>query len=133
MAQIVGAGYSVSEEAGLIATLVKMLRVACLPVLVIAVHFFFRDSQQSTNRLPWFLVLFVVMAVAWHFLPVSQAVVEYIAEASRWMLVTAIAALGLQTNLKAVLKVHPSLLIILLIETLFILGLALIYATNYLA
>lgn len=133
VAQVVGAGYSVSEEAGLIATLVKMLRVACLPALVFAVHYIFRDSQQSTNRIPWFLVLFVVMAAARHFLPIPEVLIAYIAEVSRWMLVTAIAALGLQTNLKAVLKVHPSLLVILVIETVFILGLALAYTTTYLA
>lgn len=133
VAQVVGAGYSVSEEAGLIATLVKMLRVACLPALVFAVHYIFRDSHQPTNRIPWFLVLFIVMAAARHFLPIPEVLIAYIAEVSRWMLVTAIASLGLQTNLKAVLKVQPSLLVILVIETVFILGLALAYTTTYLA
>ena len=37
VAQVVGAGYSVSEEAGEIATIVKLLRVALLPVLLLIV------------------------------------------------------------------------------------------------
>ncbi|MEM9344237.1 MAG: putative sulfate exporter family transporter [Pseudomonadota bacterium] len=130
VAQVVGAGYSVSDEAGLIATLVKMLRVACLPMLVIAVHFAFAGSQKGGgSHLPWFLVLFVALAVARSVLPVPQVVIDVIAETSRWMLITAIAALGLQTNLAAVLRVHPSLLVILVLETLFILGLGMAYAT----
>jgi len=132
VAQVVGAGYSVSDDAGLVATLVKMLRVACLPLLVVAVHFAFRSKGQPGAVVPWFLILFVVLAVLRSVAPIPEAVVSSLSEISRWMLITAIAALGLQTNLRAVLKVHPTLLIILVIETLFILGAAMLYATNFL-
>ncbi|MCW1950785.1 MAG: putative sulfate exporter family transporter [Octadecabacter sp.] len=132
VAQVVGAGYSVSDEAGLIATLVKMLRVACLPVLVLAVHFVFKDSQSSSTPFPWFLILFAVLAVMRSVLPIPEAVIELTGEVSRWMLVTAIAALGLKTDLAAVLRVHPALLVILALETLFILGLGILFAGQYL-
>ncbi|MEL6523389.1 MAG: putative sulfate exporter family transporter [Pseudomonadota bacterium] len=132
VAQVVGAGYSVSEEAGLTATLVKMLRVACLPALVIAVHFAFRSGQHSGAHFPWFLALFAGLAVARSVFPIPDALIAAVTEVSRWMLVTAIAALGLQTNLAAVLKVHPGLLFILLAETVFILGLGMLYATHFL-
>lgn len=133
VAQVVGAGYSVSDEAGLIATLVKMLRVACLPSLVFGVHLIFRDNEQSGSHVPWFLVLFVALAVIRSLVVIPEPVIAIVAETSRWMLVTAIAALGLQTNLKQVLRVHPALLIILFIETIFILGLAMIFASKYLS
>ena len=132
VAQVVGAGYSVSEEAGLVATLVKMLRVACLPLLVIFVHLAFRGSGRVGAVVPWFLVLFVVLAILRSVLPIPEHVIAALSETSRWLLITAIAALGLQSNLRAVLKVQPALLIILILETLFILGGAMLYATHYL-
>lgn len=132
VAQVVGAGYSVSDDAGLLATLVKMLRVACLPVLVIAVHFAFRGRGQPGAVVPWFLTLFIVLAVFRSALPISESLISFLSELSHWMLITAIAALGLKTNLRAVLTVHPNLLIILVVETLFILGGAMIYATYFL-
>ncbi len=132
VAQVVGAGYSVSDEAGLLAALVKMIRVACLPLLVMGVHFAFRSEGKSKVAVPWFLWLFVGLAILRSVVPLPDDLVSLIAEASRWMLVIAIAALGLQTNLKAVLKVHPTLLIILVIETVFILTGAMLFTQFYL-
>lgn len=132
VAQVVGAGYSISDEAGLLATLVKMIRVACLPLLVIMVHFAFRGQGGPSANVPWFLMLFIVLAVLRSVLPLADTVIAFVGETSRWMLITAIAALGLQTDLRAVLSVHPTLLIILGLETLFILGVASIFTTYYL-
>lgn len=131
VAQVVGAGYSVSDDTGLIATLVKMLRVASLPLIVIFVQMIFRDSQAGRVSIPWFLILFVALAVLRNTVEIPEAVVSVIAEASRWMLVTAIAAIGIRTDLGGILKVHPSYLIILLLETLFLLGIAMVYAVEF--
>lgn len=133
VAQVVGAGYSVSDETGLIATLVKMLRVASLPLIVIFVQMIFRDSQAGRVTIPWFLLLFVALAVLRNTVPIPEAVISVIAEASRWMLVTAIAAIGIRTDLGGILKVHPSYLIILLLETLFLLGIAVLYAMKFMS
>lgn len=130
VAQVVGAGYSVSDEAGLFATLVKMLRVACLPVLVMVVHWSFKDSRAAKTPIPWFLLLFLMLAVIRSTLPVPQEIIAFIGDISRWMLMAAIAALGLRTDLAAVLRVHPSLLIILLLETVFILVAAMAFASR---
>ena len=35
VAQVIGAGYSVSEQTGIIATFVKMIRVSILPFLIL--------------------------------------------------------------------------------------------------
>lgn len=130
VAQVVGAGYSVSDEAGLFATLVKMLRVACLPVLVMVVHWSFKDSRAAKTPIPWFLLLFLMLAVIRSTLPVPPEIIAFIGNISRWMLMAAIAALGLRTDLAAVLRVHPSLLIILLLETVFILVAAMAFASR---
>ncbi len=130
VAQVVGAGYSVSDDAGLTATLVKMLRVAMLPVLVLAIHLMFHDSQDKKSPFPWFLILFIALAVLRSLVDIPEHIIHLVSETARWMMVAAIAAIGLRTNLGSVLRVHPSLMIILAVETLFLLGLALIF-TNY--
>ncbi|WP_341368198.1 putative sulfate exporter family transporter [Yoonia sp. BS5-3] len=132
VAQVVGAGYSVSDDAGLTATLVKMLRVAALPVLVLAIHLMFHDSQSKKSPFPWFLILFVALAVLRSVVDVPEQIIRVVSEAARWMMVAAIAAIGLRTDLGSVLRVHPSLMVILVLETLFLLGLALLFTDYFL-
>lgn len=127
VAQVVGAGYSISEEAGVIATFVKMLRVALLPVVMLVIMLSFRGSQSQRLGLPWFLVMFVALAVLVNTGLLPQALVSLISDLSGWCLVVAIAALGMKTDLSRFLTVKPSYGAILLIETLFLLAIALIF------
>ena len=55
VAQVVGAGYSVSTDAGDLAVMVKLFRVAMLIPVVAAIAFVLADSasrQDSEGRLP---------------------------------------------------------------------------------
>ena len=67
VAQVVGAGYSMSRETGDIATLVKLMRVAMLlPVIVFAVMLTrargrAKPATQRPPLLPWFAVAFAVL------------------------------------------------------------------------
>ena len=73
VAQVVGAGYSISDEAGVIATFLKMLKVAMLPVVMLVVMFSFRGAQPQKLALPWFLVMFAMLAViVQKFIPEGQ-------------------------------------------------------------
>jgi uncharacterized integral membrane protein (TIGR00698 family) len=109
VAQVVGAGYSVSNETGDVATYVKLLRVAMLlpVVLAIATTVARRDggAARTTVRLPAFLVGFAVLMLANSLMPFPALVLDAIGEVSRWCLVTAIAALGIKTSFKAVFAV----------------------------
>jgi uncharacterized integral membrane protein (TIGR00698 family) len=127
VAQVVGAGYSVSDEAGVLATFVKMLRVALLPVVLILVMLSFRGAQSQRVGIPWFLVMFLVLAVAANTGLVPQPVIDGVADLSRWCLVIAISALGVRTSLSRIAGVHPSYIGILVLETLLLLGLALVF------
>ncbi|WP_114388755.1 YeiH family protein [Notoacmeibacter marinus] len=124
VAQVVGAGYSISEEAGVIATFVKMVRVALLPVVMIVVMMSFRGARSQKVSLPWFLVMFIGLAIVTNTGIVPPAVNETVAALSRWCLVIAISALGVKTSLATILRVKPSYGIILVTETLFLLALA---------
>ncbi len=127
VAQVVGAGYSVSEEAGVIATFIKMLRVALLPVVMLLVMFSFRGAQSQKVGLPWFLVMFVGLAILTNVNLLPDSLIAFAGEVSRWCLVIAISALGVKTSLARFVKVRPSYGAILLVETLFLLFIALFF------
>ena len=67
VAQVVGAGYSMSPETGDTATVVKLMRVAMLlPVIVCAAMITRMQGADSTGQrpplLPWFAVGFLLLA-----------------------------------------------------------------------
>lgn len=127
VAQVVGAGYSISEEAGIIATYVKMLRVALLPVVLLVIMLSFRDGQKGGLNVPWFLVMFIALAIVANLNILPGFVLVALQSLSSWCLVIAISALGVKTSLAYIVKVRPSYCAILVIETLFLLGIALGY------
>jgi len=110
VAQVVGAGYMISQEAGDISTYVKLLRVDMLIPVVLCISFviarFAKDaSDGSTPRFPLFLGVFIALVAVNSFLPLPQPVISTLSTASSWCLVTAIAALGMKTSLRDLVKV----------------------------
>ena len=69
VAQVVGAGYMISEETGDTSTLVKLVRVAMLVPAVMVFMWLFRASRKEESgaakvpMLPGFLVGFVLLVV----------------------------------------------------------------------
>ena len=136
VAQVVGAGFSVSDEAGELATIVKLFRVAMLPVVLIAVVLVLRATGTRgpggrVALLPWFMVLFLALVTLGSLVDIPPALVAQVETLSRACLVTAIAALGIKTSLKALSAVGGGHLAVVVIETLVLLGLA-VAAVRYL-
>jgi len=126
IAQVVGAGYSISEESGIIATLIKMIRVTLLPIVMILVMYTLPGSQNSKVTLPWFISLFIFFAVIRNIFNLPEFLIYFTNEISIWFIIIAISALGIKTNLYEFSKVSYSYSIILILETLFLLIAALI-------
>jgi len=129
VAQVVGAGFSVSEEAGELATVVKLFRVAMLPFLLIAIIMVLRATGKAgpgkgIPLMPWFMVLFVILVVLGSVVDIPAFIVAKVELASRICLVTAIAALGIKTSLKTLSVVGGGHLVLVILETLVLLGLA---------
>ncbi|WP_072247731.1 YeiH family protein [Roseibaca calidilacus] len=129
VAQVVGAGFTVSDTAGETATITKLFRVAMLPVVLIVIGLVLRASGagQGTGRvalLPWFMVLFLALVGLGSVVELPVILVEQVNTLSRVCLVTAIAALGVKTSLKALAAVGPGHMAIVVVETLVLLGLA---------
>jgi uncharacterized integral membrane protein (TIGR00698 family) len=133
VAQVVGAGYGMSREAGDVATLVKLLRVAMLlPVIVLAASIARArtraDGSEPGTRppmLPGFAVAFALL-VAINSTGFVPATVQALGgDVSRWMLVAAIAGIGMKTQLKDVAGVGLKPIVLMLGETVFLAALVL--------
>ncbi|HEY2559998.1 MAG TPA: putative sulfate exporter family transporter [Caldimonas sp.] len=135
VAQVVGAGYSLSPETGDAATLVKLLRVAMLlPVIVVAAMITraraAADGSQGDGKRPpllpgfavGFAVLVAVNSTGW----LPKAVSTLGSDASRWLLVAAIAGIGMKTQLKELVTVGIKPVALMVGETVFLAALTLV-------
>ena len=134
VAQVVGAGYAVSEEAGDVSTLVKLMRVAMLPLVVLAVAFVTHRRSVSGKGvrppMPWFALAFAALLLANSGGFIPYAVGSAMSDLSRWFLVGAIAALGVKTSIKAMTDLGARHLAVIIAETLFLLIAALAVAES---
>jgi uncharacterized integral membrane protein (TIGR00698 family) len=122
VAQVVGAGFSVSEETGNVATFTKLLRVAMLLPVVVALSFIFRahNTSKAGRQLPGFLVVFALLVVINSLGIIPAPALTALKSISRWCLVTAIAALGMKTSLKAMAEVGGRAIALMVAETAFL-------------
>lgn len=107
VAQVAGAGYSLSTQHGDTAVLVKLMRVALLaPMIVVLAQAVARSSTQDRRQrlsglfgLPWFLVAFLVLLGLQSAFDVPRFAVDIASAGSKWCLVAAVAGLGIRTRL----------------------------------
>jgi uncharacterized integral membrane protein (TIGR00698 family) len=135
VAQVVGAGYTISAQTGDIATYVKLLRVAMLLPAVLAIAWFVgRRAAKSAPKpgVPLFLVAFAALIVANSLSLLAASVTGVLSEVSRWCLVTAIAALGMKTSFRDLAAVGWRPVTLIVIETLWIGALVLAVVTLWL-
>ncbi|MCA0995011.1 YeiH family protein [Alloyangia pacifica] len=130
VAQVVGAGYSVSDETGDIATVVKLIRVTMLaPVVLIGALAMRRHAPTAAARpplLPGFVAAFLVLAALNSFHLVPEVVIEPASTLSRALLVTAVAAVGMKTSLAKLADVGGTAIAMLAVQTAVLAALVLI-------
>jgi len=114
VAQVVGAGYSLSPEAGDAATITKLMRVAFLMPVLVVISLVVRHRKKvtagvagsgaatKTPLLPWFTVAFVVLMLVNSTGWVPAAVQSGASTLSQAFLVLAIAGVGLKTSLQEI-------------------------------
>ena len=124
VAQVVGAGYSVSPETGDVATVIKLLRVAMLIPVVLLIALFFRGASRegaaSRLPLPVFAIAFVALMVLNNTVDLPGEVTTFFVDLSRWCIVTAVAALGMKTSFKSLLASGSVPFLLILGETVFL-------------
>lgn len=125
VAQVVGAGYMVSDTTGNVATFTKLLRVAMLVPVVLVISLLVAGRRAGTSGvaspmpLPGFLLAFLLIiainSMGW----LPAAAVETSNGVSRWCLVIAIAAIGAKASFRELAQLGWRPMLLLVSETLF--------------
>ena len=114
---VVAAGYAYSEAAGDFSTMVKLTRTLSIIPTVIVFAFInlrikskenaHKDQGAKINILslfPWFIVGFIALSIVNSVGFIPEQVGIYAKDASKFLMVTALAAIGLNTRFKDVKK-----------------------------
>lgn len=124
VAQVVGAGYSVSEQAGEDATLVKLIRVAMLAPIVMLLGLFYRRTASagvsSKFGVPAFLWGFIALMTLNSLGYIPATVAQALRLLSSGCLIMAIGAIGAKTQPAKLRGVGQPLLLLISVETLFL-------------
>jgi uncharacterized integral membrane protein (TIGR00698 family) len=134
VAQVVGAGYMLSNHTGDVATLVKLTRVACLVPVVLALSFLFTrrgaaaagGAAGGQPLVPIFLLGFVALMIVNSFGWIAPQAAAALGSASRACLVTAIAALGMKTSFQSLASLGWRPVLMLVADTVWIAGFVLV-------
>ena len=121
-ASVVASGYAFSEIAGDFATMVKLTRTLAIIPTVITFAFVqlrikrkeaLANSQNGselkanfsiTKIFPWFILGFLAMSIVASVFPIPAAVVSGTKSASKFLMVSALAAIGLNTSFSSMKK-----------------------------
>ncbi|MDP5306658.1 YeiH family protein [Paracoccus spongiarum] len=130
VAQVVGAGFSISPEVGETATLVKLIRVSMLAPVVLAVSLAVRARGQAERvaaggrppLLPGFVLGFLALATLNSLALIPVPVADLAAGLSRWALLAAIAAVGIRTSLVRMLAVGGNAVALIVAESALLAG-----------
>ena len=110
VAQVVAAGHAVSPNAENAAVIAKMLRVMMLAPFLLFLAARVKqltpagNGEKSKITIPWFAIMFILVAVfnSFHLLP--KAVVDMLVTLDTVLLAMAMAALGVTTHVSALKK-----------------------------
>jgi uncharacterized integral membrane protein (TIGR00698 family) len=134
VAQVVGAGYMMSDEIGDTATFTKLLRVSTLvPVVLIIALIAARwgktpfDTAPSGFPLPSFLVAFIIIVSINSAGFIVPEVASFMVEMSRWCLILAMVGLGMKSSFKELAAMGWRPIALMVAETLFLAGLVLVW------
>ena len=123
VAQVVGAGYSISNPVGDHATLTKLARVSLLipvvacVVMVVSARNRKNEGQTSLPKFPLFLIFFVIFMTINSYIEIPSRLIELSENVSRFALIMAISAIGMKSGLRQVFQVGMKPFLILTTET----------------
>ncbi len=130
VAQVVGAGAMIGPDALQIASMTKMLRVAMIIPMLLVFMFIFaskkhREEEEAAKpwykNIPAFLIWFIVLAGLNVGGVIPADVSNVLGEVSRLFILISIGALGLKTSLGKLKEVGWTPIILMTIDTIFLL------------
>ncbi len=103
---VVAAGYSYSDAAGDLATIVKLTRTLMIVPITFVLALYTSKKTRSTDKtfnilkvFPWFILGFIAACLVNTLGFVPAVATEFLGKAGKFMIVAAMAAIGLNTNL----------------------------------
>ncbi|GAB5389940.1 MAG: putative sulfate exporter family transporter [Alphaproteobacteria bacterium] len=124
VAQVVGAGFSVSTETGDMSTMVKLIRVTLLaPIVLVAALLMRRHTEPGAARpplVPGFVAAFLVLATLNSFGVIPDQVKQAASHVSSWAFLAAIAAVGMKTSIPKLLEVGGPAIWMVIAQTVFL-------------
>lgn len=105
VAQVVGAGNAISQEAADTGVIVKMTRVMLLVPLLLVLSFYISSKNKIASesllkkiKVPWFAVGFILVSAFNSLEIIPKSTVQQINMADTFLLTMAMTALGMETN-----------------------------------
>lgn len=127
VAQVVGAGYMMSDEIGDVATFTKLLRVSMLVPVVLIISVIVakwgaapEDGAKKGAAVPLFLVGFVAVVLLNSLGAIPAPASDFMVETSRWCLVLAMVGLGMKSSFKELAAMGWKPFALMVSETLFL-------------
>jgi len=127
VAQVVGAGFSVSEPVGETATTVKLIRVSLLAPFVLILTLVLRaaalearEDGRAPPPIPGFVAAFLVLAGLNSLGGIPAALQGFLWAVSKWAMLTAIAAVGMKTELRRIMEIPRQSVVLIFAQTVFI-------------
>ena len=109
---VVAAGYTFSDAAGNLAVIVKLTRTLMIIPITLVLAFYTAKRQSRAGNanysfakiFPWFVLGFVAAAIINTFIPLPAGTGKALATFGKFVIVMAMAAIGLNTNLVDLVK-----------------------------
>jgi len=124
VAQVAGAGETLGKDVLAIAIITKLLRVACLlPAVTVIAWWVARGGEKAGDARPAppvFLFGFLLLAMVNSVGLIPPEVRTTLAQVSSFLIIAAIAALGIKTSLLALVRIGMAPVMLLIVETIFI-------------
>ena len=107
VAQVIGAGFTLSDETGDTATIIKLFRVTLLfPVVILIslLSYRYKSNNDFDNKpplVPYFIIFFIIMVIINSLNLIPLNLQFYLNDISSWFLLIAISAVGTKTRLQS--------------------------------
>ena len=133
VAQVIGAGFTLSDETGDTATIIKLFRVTLLfPVVILIslLSYRYKSNNDFDNKpplVPYFIIFFIIMVIINSLNLIPLNLQFYLNEISSWFLLIAISAVGTKTRLQSLRIIGFIPILSMITVTLFLLMFILVF------
>lgn len=128
VAQVVAAGFAISQDVGAEATMVKLIRVLLIIPVTLLLAYSSNPIGDGTKpnwrgiTIPWFVIMFLAVVVINSYVGMPHQVRNILIDIDGWLMTVAMAALGLGIKLVDVRKMGVRPLFLGLVSSVFISG-----------